>query len=45
MKIYVPSASGGAEEKGKTGWNSVYQQNGKKLVWEKTSVDPNYFLV
>jgi hypothetical protein len=25
--IYVSSSNGGAQEKWKTGWNSVYQQN------------------
>ncbi len=27
VKIYVASSSGGPQEKGKTGWNSVYHQN------------------
>jgi hypothetical protein len=27
VKIYVAASNGGAQEKGKTGWNSVYHQN------------------
>jgi len=27
VKIYVAASSGGAHEKGKTGWNSIYHQN------------------
>ncbi len=41
MKIFVAAAaSGGAQEKGKTGWNSVYSTT---KIGGKTSLGPSYF--
>ncbi len=43
--LYVSSSNGGAQEKWKTGWNSVYQQNKfyKLMVFWVSRLNQNWW--